>query len=232
MTLTPPVLCLVTDCHRLGALLDTSPYAPTTLAALLTQVTAAAEAGVRLVHVREPRLPAGALVALVRAVRERVASLGALVVVNDRVDVALAGRADGVHLKSTSMAVPDVRALVGSTRLVGRSVHAAADVHGREAAGADYLVFGTVFPTGSKPPDWKCAGLPALAAAVAAAAPVPVLGIGGIGPGQAADIARAGAAGVAAIDAFLPTDRTRIADTVHGAVRRMRIAFDSTFPLS
>ena len=93
-------------------------------------------------------------------------------------------------------------------------------------------MFGTVFPTRSKPPDWKSAGLAALAAAVAAAAPVPVLGIGGIGPDQAADVARTGAAGVAAIDAFLPTDRTRIADTVHGAVQRMRIAFDSTFPLS
>ena len=229
MRLTPPVLCLVTDCHRLGKLLDTPPYAPTTLDALLTQVTAAAEAGVRLVHVREPRLPAGLLVELVRAVRDRVAGLGARVVVNDRLDVALAGGADGVHLKSTSIAAADVRALVGSTWLVGRSVHGAEDL--KAAAGADYLVFGTVFPTRSKPADWTSAGLAALAAAVAAATPVPVLGIGGIGPDQAADVARTGAAGLAAIDAFLPTDRTRIADTVHGAVQRTRIAFGLTFPL-
>ena len=61
---------------------------------------------------------------------------------------------------------------------------------------------------------------------------VPVLGIGGIGPDQAADVARTGAAGVAAIEAFLPSDPARIADTVHEAVRRMRMAFDSTLPLS
>jgi thiamine monophosphate synthase len=59
-----------------------------------------------------------------------------------------------------------------------------------------------------------------------------VLGIGGIGADQAADVARAGAAGVAAIAAFLPSDAAKIADTVHEAVRRMRMAFDSTLPPS
>jgi thiamine-phosphate pyrophosphorylase len=232
VTLTPPIFCLVTDCHRLGAILETPPYARPTLEALLTQVTAAAEAGVNLVHLREPDMPAGSLVGLVRAVRDRVGALGTRVVVNDRLDVALAGGADGVHLKSTSIAVTDVRALVISPWLIGRSLHTAGDVERVGSLGADYLVFGTVFPTRSKPPGWQTAGLTALAAIVKAAAPVPVLGIGGIGPGQAAGVARAGAAGVAAIDAFLPTDRTRIEDTVHGAVQRMRTAFDSTWPLS
>ena len=231
MKLSPPILCLVTDRRRLGARLGSPPDSSATIDALLTQVAAASEAGVTLIQVREPDLPARVLVELICAMRARAAA-HTRIVVNDRLDIALASHADGVHLKSTSVPVADARRLALPGWLVGRSVHSLSEMGDLAGAAADYLVFGSVFPTRSKPAGWDTRGLAGLEAAVAAASPIPVLGIGGIGPDQAAGVARTGAAGLAAIDAFLPSDATRIADTVHEGVRRVRMAFDSTLPLS
>ena len=230
MRLTTPVLCLVTDRHRLGARLGSEAEPRAITDALLAQVTAAAEAGIGLIQVREAELSDKALVALVRAIRDRVVPHGARVVVNDRLDVALASDADGVHLKSASIPVVEALRLAPPGWLIGRSIHTMAEIEEGVAAGAHYLIFGSVFPTRSKPAGAGTAGLAGLAAAVNAASPVPVLGIGGIGPDQARDVAATGAAGLAAIDAFLPVQSTGIADTVHEVVRRMRMAFDS--PLS
>lgn len=231
--LDPPLLCLVTDRHRLQARIGLPPEAAErTTDALLTQATAAATAGVHLIQVREPDLPSGVLVGLVRAIRARVARHGTLVVVNDRLDVALAAGADGLHLKASSVPVIEAARLAPPQWLIGRSVHAVPEIAHRDTAGAHYLIVGTVFPTASKPAGWTAVGLSGLEAAVRAASPVPVLGIGGIGPAEVADIIRTGAAGVAAVEAFLPTDPARIADTVHEGVLRMRMAFDSTSPLS
>jgi thiamine-phosphate pyrophosphorylase len=198
----------------------------------MAQVTAAAAAGVGLIQVRESELSDRALVALVRAIRDRVAPHGVRVVVNDRLDVALASGADGVHLKSASIPVVEALRLAPPGWLIGRSIHAVAEIERGVAAGAHYLIFGSVFPTQSKPAGCDTAGLAGLAAIVRAASPVPVLGIGGIGPDQARGVAAAGAAGLAAIDAFLPPGSTGIADTVHEVVRRMRMAFDSSLPPS
>ena len=249
MSLTRPVLCLVTDRRRLGARIGSLPDAGATTDALLAQVTAAAEAGVGLIQVREADLHAGALVALVGAIRARVAPRGTRVVVNDRLDVALASRADGVHLKSASVPVAEARRLAPPGWLIGRTVHSVAEIARGVAVGADYVIFGSVFPTQSKTAGWETAGLTGLAAAVQAASPLPVLGIGGIGVDQAGGVARTGAAGLAAIDAFLPQVSDfdlawpnrrslgggwsiAIAETVQENVRRMRIAFDSTIPPS
>lgn len=232
MSLAVPILCLVTDRCRLGARLGTTAGQPATTDALLMQVTAAAEAGVSLIQVRDAELSPRALVALVCAIRDRVGGLGTRVLVNDRLDVALASRADGVHLKSTSVPVADAARLARPGWLIGRSVHSRRELVDGHAHGAHFVVFGTVFPTASKPASWVTAGLDGLAATVRAAAPLPVLGIGGIGVDQALSVARTGAAGLAAIDAFLPSDPARIADTVQEAVVRLRMAFDSAGPLS
>ena len=232
MTLTAPVLCLVTDRRRLGARLGSAPDTRTTADALLSQVTAAAEAGVGLIQVREVELPDATLVALVRAIRDRVVPYGARVVVNDRLDIALASGADGVHLKSASISVIEALRLAPSGWLIGRSIHALAEIERGVTTGAHYLIFGSVFPTQSKPAGWETTGLAGLEAAVRAASPVPVLGIGGIGLAQAPAVAATGAAGLAAIDAFLPPQSTGIADNVQEVVRRMRMAFDSSLPLS
>ena len=232
MSLSPPILCLVTDRRRLGDRLGLPPDGASIVEALLSQISAASEAGVTLIQVREPDLSAMALVTLIRRIRARTATHGVRVVVNDRIDVGLASHADGVHLKRSSVPVADARRLAPPGWMIGRSVHSLSDLAHGITAGVDYLIFGSVFPTRSKPVNWETAGLAGLEAAVTAASPLPVLAIGGIGWAQTAEVARTGAAGVAAIDAFLPTDAARIADTVHEAVGRMRMAFDSILPLS
>jgi len=185
-----PVLCLITDRRRWGALWEQR---------LLEQVRAASRAGVHLVQVREPDLDGRALTALVRACLAAVQATPTRILVNERIDVALVAGAHGVHLRSTSVPTPRARELCPRPLLVGRSVHSGDDLSlaGEEA---DYLLFGTVFPTGSKPGQ-GAAGLNALRRGVRAA-PVPVLAVGGVIPERMAEILATGASGVAAISAF------------------------------
>ena len=231
MTLQRPCICLVTDRSRLP---PPSPETVTHLPALgplAERLTLAGQAGVDLLQIREPDLSAAELGALVRDVRTRLADAGAAagarIVVNERVDVALAAEADGVHLKADSIPTALVRRHVPAGFLVGRSVHTVDEARAAEAAGADYLIFGTVFPSGSKPRGHRTAGLDALAG-VTQAVRVPVLAIGGISLNTVAAAAGAGAAGVAAIGLFFdaagPMDdlRGRITQTVAG----LRLAFD------
>ena len=233
MTLPRPCICLVTDRSRLP---PPPPDAVTDLPALgplAERLTLAGQAGVDLLQIREPDLSAAELGALVRDVRTRLADAdagavaGARIIVNERVDVALAAEADGVHLKSDSIPTALVRRHVPAGFLVGRSVHTVDEARAAEAEGADYLIFGTVFPSGSKPRGHRTAGLDALAG-VTQAVRVPVLAIGGISLNTVAAAAGAGAAGVAAIGLFFdaagPMDdlRGRITQTVAG----LRLAFD------
>ncbi len=227
-----PLLCLITDRHRLARTLGTSPDDTATRDALLAQVEAAARAGATIVQLREPDLSARALVSLVRDLGVRVRPHGMRVLVNDRVDVALAADADGVHLKGTSAGIADVRRLSPAEWIVGCSVHELEEIRIAAREGADYLVFGSIFATRSKPPGWPAAGLDRLAAAVAAAGEVPVLAIGGVGVAEAARVAATGAAGIAAIDAFQPSRRDSLEDSVQDAVKRLRLAFDSTGSVS
>jgi thiamine-phosphate diphosphorylase len=169
--------------------------------ALVAQVAAAARAGVHLVQVRQPALEGAALLRLVRRAIDAVASTSARVIVNDRIDVALAGGAHGVHLRGDGPPAPRVRAVVPAGFLIGRSVHGAAEARAVWQRGAlDYLVLGTVYPSASKPGAAAC-GSEALADA-ARSVPGPVLAIGGVTLERLADVRRAGAAGCAAIGLF------------------------------
>ena len=163
-------------------------------------------------HVRGPRTPGGPLLDLVRALREPACASGALLIVNDRLDVALAGGAHGAHVGARSLPVAEARRLLGPRRRLGASVHTVAE--GAEAAGggADWIFAGTVYETASHPGR---RGLgPAFAGRVAgASAGVPVLAIGGVTPERVGEVLAAGAAGVAVIrgiwDAADPTDALR-----------------------
>jgi thiamine-phosphate pyrophosphorylase len=217
----------VTDRRQLAARVGCDPDSMEAIDALVRQARAAARAGVGLVHVREEDLSASRLIDVARAIREAVNSFGARLVVNDRVDVALASKADGVHLKSSAIEVLDARRLLGTARLVGRSAHAVAEVC--RAEHADYVVFGTVFESRSKPEGWRPAGTTALAEAVRAARHQPVLAIGGITVDTAVAAARNGAAGVAAIGAFLPLAGASLEQSVQQRVRALRLAFDSAW---
>lgn len=181
------IICLVTDRRRADPVL---------------QAKRAADAGIDLIQVRERDLEATELVAIVTAVIHAVRRTKTRVVVNDRLDIALACGADGVHLRSNSIPAPAARALAPAGFLVGRSVHGAGDAI-RAAAHVDYLIAGTVFATASKP-DAGLIGADGLRAIVAAVR-VPVLAIGGVTADRVETIAESGAAGLAAIGLFSDT---------------------------
>ena len=121
-------------------------------------------------------------------------------VVNDRLDVALACGADGVHLRGDSIPIAAARRLAPAGFLIGRSVHGVAEAIA--AAGADYLIAGTVFASASKPAQAERLGIAGLRSIVTAVHR-PVLAIGGIAGDRVRDVAEAGAAGFAAIGLFM-----------------------------
>lgn len=166
---------------------------------LVDVVEQAVDGGVSMVQLREKDLPAGELLALARRLRGVTAGR-ALLLINDRVDVALLCGADGVHLGEQGLPVAAVRAWLPPGMLVGRSVHGVQAARQAEQEGADYLLLGTLFPSRSHP-EADPVGLERLREVAARVAP-PVLGIGGIGAEQAAACRAAGAAGVAVIDAI------------------------------
>lgn len=187
---------------------------------LLGAIEAAARAGVDLIQVREPDLEARALADLVRRAIACVRDTGARVLVNDRADVAIAAGAHGVHLRGDSFPAPRVRD-IAPAMLVGRSVHGAEEASAVEASGGcKYLIAGTVFPTPSKPGGHVLLGIEGLRR-VCGAVRLPVLAVGGIEVEHASDVARAGAAGVAAIRLFSD------ASTVAGTIVRLRRSFDT-----
>ena len=197
MARPPAVICLVTDRRRLAA-----PGAASVVAraCLVAQVRHAVDAGVDLVQVRERDLEAGDLAALVSDLVAVTRATRTRLLVNDRIDVALACGADGVHLRGDSIPIAEARRLAPVGFLVGRSVHGVDEA--MAAAGADYLIAGTVFTSASKPADAKRLGLAGLRS-IAAVVDLPVLAIGGMAGDRIGHVAEAGAAGLAAIGLFM-----------------------------
>ncbi len=216
------LLCLITDRRRLAARLGRDVAAVDE--PLLRQVSAAAAAGADVVQIREGDLPAAALARLTREVLARLHGTATRVVVNDRADVALAAGAPGVHLKASSMTPLQVRAMAPRGWLIGASVHGA-EVD--RAQGADYVIAGTLKATPSKPAGSPLLGWDGLQAIAQALDPMPVLGIGGLTADDVPALRRAGAAGLAAIEAFLPQSASQLEESVQRAVARLRLAFDS-----
>jgi thiamine-phosphate pyrophosphorylase len=175
-------------------------------------VAESAAAGLPAVQLREKDLGAGDLLALARRLRDVTQPHGAQLIVNDRVDVALAAGADGVQRTSTSMAIADMRAVAGDRLRVGASVHALEEAIAADAAGADWIVFGPVYDTPSKRVYGAPQGLAKLAA-VTRAVRTRVIAIGGITPERVPEVLGAGASGVAVITAILaaasPGDATK-----------------------
>lgn len=171
-------------------------------------VAAGIEGGSSMVQLREKDMPPFELLRLARRLR-RITEGRALLIVNDRVDVAMLAGADGVQLGETALDVADVRSLVGPEMLIGRSVHSEVGAVDAECQGADYLILGTVFETASHP-DGRIGGLD-LVREVTEAVGIPVLGIGGITVGNASDVMEAGASGVAVITAVTMAKDPRLA---------------------
>ncbi len=139
--------------------------------------------------------------ALVRWAVERTRRAGAVLIVNDRFDLADLGAADGVHLGQDDLAPERIPAALRERLLVGLSTHSLDQVHQSRQRPIDYIGFGPVFGTASKQSEWKPRGSDMLAEAVKRAGR-PVVAIGGIDAGNAAEVSRAGAAAAAVISAI------------------------------
>ena len=181
-----PRLMLVTD----GALLGEPRGAE--------QIAAVVRGGVGLVQLRDRAVGAAELLARARTLRRLLPET--LLLVNDRVDVALAANADGVQLGAGALSVTEARRLMGAAALIGRSVHSLPEALEAEAEGADFLMVGTIYSTATHP-DKVPEGTDLLDA-VAAALPLPVYAIGGITAANATECIRHGAHGVAVIRAI------------------------------
>ncbi len=153
-------------------------------------------------QLREKDLPAGELYCLAEKMRALTNRFGARLLINGRVDVALAVEADGVHLGGGALPVAAARRLLGPQRLIGVSTHRAEEVSAAAAAGADFVTFGPVYPTPSKAAFGDPVGVAALRQACAAA-PLPVFALGGISEESIPALLAAGAAGIACIRAIL-----------------------------
>ena len=183
----------VTDRRRFGLSID----------ALVDRAAAAARLGVTAIQVRERDLADRDLLALVRRIRREIGAAAPAVLVNDRVDVAIAAAAAGVHLRGDSVAGSRVRVMAPAGFIIGRSVHDLAEVDAAAADGAcDYLLFGTVFPSAGKPAGHRIAGIQALREACRRS-PIPVIAIGGVDPTRVAELEAAGAAGFAGVGMFM-----------------------------
>lgn len=183
--------------------------------AALTVAREAAPPGTVALQLREKDLSARSLYELALRLRQICTRAGAPLIVNDRVDVAIAADADGVHLPADSIGVSMARKLLGPRRLIGVSSHSPADVADAAREGADFAVFGPVFDPLSKPATGSAWGPGGLTAACGAGATA-VFALGGITPDRTRELfASAGPAtrpaGVASIGAIFAADSPAMA---------------------
>ncbi|MFC1823814.1 thiamine phosphate synthase [Thermodesulfobacteriota bacterium] len=152
---------------------------------------------------------------------------GVTFIVNDRIDVAMAAEADGVHLGQDDFPIPLARELLGIDRIIGGSAATAAEVEACLSDGADYVGFGPVYPTSSKADAGPVSGLEVLKEVVQLI-PLPVIAIGGVDAKNAAEVLKAGAHGIAVISAVCcqedPESATReLHEAMTGGVGRSAI---------
>jgi thiamine-phosphate pyrophosphorylase len=170
-------------------------------------VEAAIDGGIDVVQLREKEMSARKRYGLGQELRELTREAGVPLLVNDRIDLAAAVDADGVHLGDADLPISVARDQLGEDAVVGRSVSTPAAAREAEQTGADYLGVGAVYPTDSKDtdPEGTEIGLDRIRA-VAEAVEIPFVGIGGVKPDNAAAVIEAGADGVAVISAITAAD--------------------------
>ena len=167
---------------------------------LLDVVGAAVRAGAGLVQLREKRCETREFVELARALKALLDPFRVPLVINDRLDVALAVDAAGVHVGQKDMPAAEARALLGPHRLLGLSVNSLEEAAAAQGLDLDYLGVGPIFPTATKADAGPVFGLEKLAE-LRRRTGLPLVGIGGIGPDNALDVARSGADGLAVVSA-------------------------------
>jgi len=217
-----PWLCLITDRRRL--VLATGREEKDWPSLIAQQVEGAVRARIQFVQIRERDLETRDLLALTRSVVVLASGSATQILVNDRLDVALAARAAGVHLRADSPGPARVKSLIAEKFVITRAIHSVADVDANRAA--HIFVAGTMFPTASKADKQSWLGKSGLAAIVQAANTTPVLAIGGVTERNVPEVAASGARGLASIGGFLPAERgADIRRYVEQQAERYRTAF-------
>lgn len=169
---------------------------------LLDVVRQALEGGVRAVQMREKDLSGAGLYRLAAEMRGLTREFGAGLFINDRLDIALAAEADGVHIGVNSLPLAAVRRLLGKGKIIGYSAHGISEALRAQADGADFVTFGPLYPTPSKAAYGEPCGVKKLADA-ASALNIPVIALGGISPANITEALSADIRGVAVISAIL-----------------------------
>ena len=182
-------------------------------------VARAVSAGVTMVQYRDKYAPTRRMVEKTRVLSGICRAKGTPLIVNDRIDVALAGGADGVHLGQDDMDLVDARRILGPHFIIGVSVTTAGEVGRAEAGGADYLAANGAFPTPTKPELEGSLGIEGVRE-LAGLTNRPLVAIGGINAGNADSILKAGAAGVAVVSCIMG------AEDVEGRCREMLEAME------
>jgi thiamine-phosphate pyrophosphorylase len=172
---------------------------------LAAAVRLALEGGVRAVQLREKDMPIRELLLLAQELRASTNEFGARLFINDRVDVAIAVKADGVHLGHQSMPVDAVRKEVGSDMLIGVSTHSIEEAKAAESGGADFITIGPIFDTPSKAKLGVPVGLSILKE-LKNELNIPFYALGGVKSGNIAQVLGAGATGVAMISAIMAAE--------------------------
>jgi len=173
-------------------------------------VEAALAGGVTMVQVREKDASSREFYEIALEIQKIARRYHAPLVINDRLDVALAVGANGLHIGQSDLPLEAARRIAGGKLFIGVSAATPEEAMEAERGGADYLGAGPVFPTGSKADAGAAIGLDGVRA-IRAAVKIPVVGIGGIGPGNAAALMAAGADGAAVISAILSQNDIRAA---------------------
>jgi thiamine-phosphate pyrophosphorylase len=169
-------------------------------------------AGARFIQLRDKSTRTGPLVALADRAVSRAHAKGALLIVNDRADVAKLAGADGVHVGQDDLPVADIRRVLGEDAIVGLSTHDSAQIDRAIETPATYIAVGPIYGTSTKDTGYTARGLDLVRYAVARAGARPIVAIGGITFERAPEVLTAGAASVAIISDLLngdPVDRVR-----------------------
>jgi thiamine-phosphate pyrophosphorylase len=176
---------------------------------LVDILDAALAGGSRLIQLREKEWPSGRVLPLAERLRARCAAAGATFIVNDRVDLAVAAGADGVHVGQDDLPARAVRPLLRAGMILGVSTHSVAQARAAQADGADYIAVGSMFPTRSKA-EFELVGTDLLRK-LRGEIRVPLIGIGGITHANVGEMIAAGGDGVAVISAVCAADDPRVA---------------------
>jgi len=198
LNLPKPILYLITR----GATAETTTPASEEFRHIQLQVSTAVAAGIQLIQIREKKLPARFLFELTASAVAIARGSSTRILVNDRADVAAGAGAHGVHLTTRSLEPALIRKTFGAKFLIGASTHSLEEAREAQKGGANFAVFGPIFPTLTKEGYGAPLGVDRLAEAVREMTPFPLIALGGISHSNAWECLRAGASGIAGISLF------------------------------